>query len=186
MNGIFSDSSLRELLGSVCRLGVMPLTLCVSFFKKNFFLKILAAPDGIRDLSPQTRDQISTPCSGISLNHQTTSETTRSHCVVFFWGEFTFACKIHSHPDANDTQSVAPAGSPSRAPHLDLDPRATSNPGSRKPHLSPHLPQAYLSYWISYPDLIIIQFLKPRACGCPQHLPLLLSLGHVHSILPTK
>ena len=73
MNGVFSVSSLLELLGSVCPLGAMPPTLCVSFFKKNVFFKFLAAPDGIWDLSSQTRDQISTSCSGISLNHQTTS-----------------------------------------------------------------------------------------------------------------
>lgn len=57
--------------------------------------------------------------------------------MLFFRGELTFSREIHSRPDANDTPFVASAGSPSRAPHLDLDPHATSNPGSPKPRLSP-------------------------------------------------
>lgn len=84
------------------------------FFKKNVFLKFLAAPDGIWDLSSQTREQISTSCSGISLN-----QPPNHQCVLFFQGEFTFAHEIHSRPDANDTPSAAPAVSPSRAPHLE-------------------------------------------------------------------
>lgn len=136
MNGIFSDSSppgtSRLSLSLRCH---APDIVCL-FFKKNKFLfkffgctrwhvGILVPEPGIKPACPAVEAVLTTRPSG------------RSHCVLFFQGELTFAREIHSHPDATDTPFVAPAGSPTRAPHLDLDPHATSNPGSPKPCLKP-------------------------------------------------